>query len=360
MLEEIYAQPEAVRATAEDPDLAETLVLLEPPLSRVRRILVAATGSSRHAGIAAKFMIESLAGIPVTVEYASELQYGSSLPGPDTMVIVVTQSGETADTVAALRTAHDQGASVIAISNVDDATIMREADFRLHTPAGAERAVPSTKTFTAQLATLYLLALAAAASRKRISPAEHSAGVRELLDIPKKIVTTLGLDGACERMASSLTDCQKFVFAGRGIHRCVALDGALKLKETTYRGAQAYAGGELWHGPLATVDHETAIFFALSRDRRDKKSVARYQQTLSNARSLKGRARMVIALCIDDDDAALSAGDTAFPIPCAPELLLPILEIVPLQLFAYHLAVGLGHDVDHPRNLTKFVLQERL
>ncbi|MDP9267969.1 MAG: SIS domain-containing protein [Acidobacteriota bacterium] len=360
MLAEIYEQPAGVRATAQDAGIRDALVQLEPELARIGRILIAGTGTSRHAGVVAKFMIEGLAHIPTEVEYSSELQHGSSLPGPETLVIVISQSGETADTVSALRTARRAGARVLAISNVNDATMMYEADFRLHTKCGPERSVPSTKAFTAQLAALYLLALAAGKTRKRLTASQYKTHLDALLEIPAKLETALTSDGLCRELAGVLMSSEKFIFAGRGIHRGVAFDAALKFKETTYRCAQAYAGGEVWHGPLATVDLETAVFLLATRDRRDKQSEVRYEHTLSNLQSLKGRARAVIAIGIEGDDAVARAADVMIPVPSTSEYLLPLLEIVPLQLFAYHVATQLGHDVDRPRNLTKAVLQERL
>jgi glutamine---fructose-6-phosphate transaminase (isomerizing) len=360
LLAEIYEQPSGVRATAEDHGIRDTLAHLAPHLAGIARILIAGTGTSRHAGVIAKFMLEGLAHIPTAVEFSSELQYGSSLPGPDALVIVISQSGETSDTVSALRAARSAGARVLAISNVSDATMMADADYGLHTKCGPERSIPSTKAFTAQLAALYLLALTAALARERLTAAEYDARLAELLEIPAKIERTLENDALCRRLAGEAAGCEKFIYVGRGIHRGVALDGALKFKETTYRSAEAYAGGELWHGPLATVDLSTALLLLAAHDARDPRSQPRYAQTLSNLRSLKGRARATIAIALQGDTAVEKAADFTVPVPATNEYLLPLLEIVPLQLFAYYLAIQLGHDVDHPRNLTKAVLEERL
>src|SRR4051812_13222616 len=222
LLREIYEQPAGVRATAQDTGIRDALEHLAPELARVSRVLISATGTSRHAGIIAKFMLEGLAYLPTQVEYSSELQHGSSLPDAQTLVIVISQSGETADTLSALRTARCAGARVLAISNVADATIMHEADFRLHTKCGPERSVPSTKAFTAQLAVLYMLAITAGKARKRQTAKEHDAHLDALLEMPEKLETALKTDALCRELAGLLLSCDKFIFAGRGIHRGVA------------------------------------------------------------------------------------------------------------------------------------------
>ncbi len=364
MLQEIYEQPRAVFNTARGTD-SRGGGILQPlarwPAEQIRaldRILIAASGSSRHAGMAGKVMIETLAGMPTEVGYSSELQHSPLTTGPDTLVVVITQSGETSDTLGALRWAKRGCSPVLAVCNVADAPIMHEADAGIHTQAGPELAVPSTKTFTAQLAALFLFAVWLARTREVISEDQAQVHRDELLAIPDKLDATLELDGACRVLAQKYLDGEDFFFAGRGVHYPIALDGALKLQEVSYIHAEGFPAGEILHGPLAVVDeHVTSIVLAAA-DREDAESVQRYEKSVSNMRELKSRSGKVVALGNEADETVRAIADDFLPIPPAPELLLPLLEIVPLQLFAYHSAVLRGREVDRPRNLTKAVVSE--
>src|SRR3954453_8792322 len=364
MLREIFEQPAAVKKTAEAArgDVATQafygLSWNGADLSSLERIGIAASGTSRHAGIAGEFMIESLAGIPVDVDYASEFQFSPDQVSPETLTIVITQSGETADTLAALRKAKKSGSKVVTISNVADSSMMKEADFRIHTKAGPELAVPSTKAFTAQLTALFCFALFLAEVRKRVAKSSASAFRSELDALPGKLEAVLGLDAKCEALAQRFRGRSGFIFAARGVHNAVAMDGALKLKEVSYLHSEAFPSGEILHGPLATIDEDMTIFAIATVDPGDSDSKARYEKTLSNLKELKGRSGKIIALASEGDTRAGKIADEVLHLPNAPDLLLPILEIVPLQLFAYHIAVLLDRNVDNPRSLAKAVVND--
>jgi glucosamine--fructose-6-phosphate aminotransferase (isomerizing) len=320
---------------------------------------MAGTGTSRHVAIAGKYMLEHLARVPVEVEHSSEVQHGTSIPTEDTLFVALSQSGETADTIAAQRVARLGGACTLAIANAPAATLMTEASARIHVKAGPELAVPSTKAFSAQLTAMYLLALSAAQARERISPPAAEGLMAELLHIPTKIEQVLSCERQCATLADGHARFARFLFAGRGIHTAVALDAALKVKETSYLAAEGMPAGEIWHGPLATIDEDMAVVLIVTRHEGDPESMARYEKTLANARALRGRAGSVIAVASHGDRYIAEAADHIIFVPSASELLLPLIEIVPLQLFAYYLATALGRDVDHPRNLSKSVLVER-
>ena len=364
MLREIFEQPRAVAETARGADYPEAGILEELqrwPLGDVKaltRMVIAASGSSRHAGIAGKFMIETLAGLPVEVGYSSELQYAPLLLGPNTLFVVITQSGQTADTLGALRAAKASGSKVVAICNVADAPIMREADARVHTKAGPELAVPSTKAFTAQIAALFLFAQWLAKIRDASPIAEQQAQVAELMRIPGKLNAVLESSMQCQQLAAKYLWCEDFFFAGRGVHYPIAMDGALKLKEVSYLHAEAFPAGEILHGPLAVVDEQITAIVIATCDAGNEASVQRYEKTVSTIRELKSRSAKVIALGNDADASVRDLANDFISIPAAPELLLPLLEIAPLQLFAYHTAVLQGREVDRPRHLTKAVVTE--
>ncbi len=327
-------------------------------LEKLSRIVIAASGTSRHAGIAGEFMIESLAGIPVDVDYASEFQFSPDRISSETLTIVITQSGETADTLAALRKAKKAGSKVVTISNVAESSMMKEADFGIHIKAGPELAVPSTKAFTSQPAALYLLALFIAEQRKKLDQRQVKSLFAELAAVPEKLQRVLSLDQQYQDLARRYNKCSDFIYAARGVHRAAAMDGALKLKEVSYLHAEAFPSGEILHGPLATIDEEMAIIAIATVDPTEHDSVARYEKTLANLKELAGKTRNVIALAIEGDDRVPKIVDDVIYLPKAPDLLLPILEIVPLQLFAYHVAVLLGRNVDNPRSLAKAVLND--
>jgi glucosamine--fructose-6-phosphate aminotransferase (isomerizing) len=327
-------------------------------LRNVSRIRIAASGTSRHAGIAGQYMIESLAGIPVEVDYASEFAYRKPLIGPNELTIAITQSGETADTLAALRVAIARGSRTAAITNVVESTIGREAECALDCYAGPEIAVASTKAFGAQLTVLWLLAMCLAQLRNNIDPEEARRQIEELKRIPAKIETVLGLEPQIRDIAERFSLANDFLFLARGVHYPVALDGALKLKEVSYVHAEGYPAGEMPHGPKALIDENLPVVFLITRDPADPDSIVRYEKTLGNLKEVKARSGKVIAVACEGDEQVSRLADHVIPLPPAPELLMPIVEIVPLQLLAYYVAVIRGLDVDRPRNLAKAVLQE--
>ena len=364
MLREIYEQPQAIRETVlrnieGDTIFPSALKPLESALLAFKKIIIAASGSSRHAGLAGEIMMEDLAGVAVDVEYSSEYCCRSTHASADPIVIVITQSGETADTIAAQREALNRGAETVAISNVADSTIAREATAALHTYAGLEKAIPATKSVTAQLSILYLFALFLARRRGRMTSEVIRAHLRDLADVPHKIEQSLASwDAAAAGCARLYQKAKSFLFLGRGVHYAMAREGALKLKEISYVQAEGLPAGELRHGPNALVDDKLAVVAIATRDLSDPDSVLRYQKTLSVLEYVKSRGGKAIAIATEDDRDIARHADRVLSVPAAPELLLPVLEVVPLQLFAYHYAILNGCDVDSPRNLVKAVVSE--
>ena len=363
MLKEIYEQPLAVSETAQERDVAGRGLVDRMPwsldeLKALCRISIAASGTSRHAGIAGKFMLEALARIPTEVDFASEFQHWPVVLDSESLILVITQSGETADTLGAMRKAKKSGAKVLAISNVAECSIMREADFGIQTKAGPELSVPSTKAFTAQLAALFLLALRLAEARGNVSADYARKCIAELMLIPEKLKSTLELDQRCLELARKYCAYDDFFFAGRGVHYAIAMDGALKLKEVSYIHAEGYPSGEILHGPLALIDERVVMVVIATCDPGDAESMVRYEKTISNIKEFKGRSGKVIALACQGDRSVEGLVDDVIYIPAAPDMLSSILEIVPLQLLAYHIAVLRGLDVDRPRSLAKAVVRE--
>ena len=363
MLNEIFEQPAAVLRTLQaagesSPGSFYGASWNDAGLEKLERIVIAASGTSRHAGIAGEFMIESLAGIPVDVDYASEFQFSPVTVAPGVLTLVITQSGETADTLAALRKAKKLRSKVVTISNVADSSMMKEADFRIHTKAGPELAVPSTKAFTAQLTALMLFALFVAEKRGATDSKTLDRLRAELEVLPQKLQQTLALDQQCEALARRYAECTDFIFAARGVHRAAALDGALKLKEVTYLHAEAFPTGEILHGPLATIDEQMTVIVIATVDQDDADSRARYDKTLANLKELRARSSKVIAVAVEGDQLVPASVSDVIYVPRTADLLLPILEIIPLQLFAYHIGVLLGRNVDNPRSLAKAVVND--
>jgi glutamine---fructose-6-phosphate transaminase (isomerizing) len=364
MLSEIYEQPRAIRETIRqnvDGDIifGKSLQPIENALFAFKKIIIAASGSSRHAGLAGEIMMEDLAGIAVDVEYASEYCYRSTHAGTDPIVVVITQSGETADTTAAQREALNRGAKTVAISNVADSTISREASAKLHTSAGLEKAVPATKSFTTQLTILYLLSLFLARKRGRLTSETTRAHLNQLDSIPTAIEASLETwDKRAAECAKVFQHARAFLFLGRGVHYAIAREGALKLKEISYVQAEGLPAGELRHGPNALVDENLPILVLATRDDSDPDSMLRYHKTLAVIEHIKATGGKTIAIATEGDKEIDKAATHVIFVPPAPELLLPILEVVPLQLFAYHFAILNGHNVDSPRNLTKAVVTE--
>lgn len=362
MIKEIFEQPRAVRDTIA-PRIAGGRVSLEEAriaaeeFRGLSKITIVASGTSRHAGMAGRYMIQELAGVPVEVDYASEFEY-RRVTGLGELTIVITQSGETADTTAAQRKAKTQGSRTLAISNVKDSTIAREADAVICTNAGPEISIASTKAFTAQLAALFLFALYLGKMRGTLAAEQVSARIAELEAIPAKLERVLLRDPQCEELASDYYSKDDFLFIGRGVHYPIAMDGALKLKEVSYIHAEGYPGGEIKHGPYALIDEKMPIVVIATRDDNDEGSLTRYEKNLTSVREIRQRGGHTIALAVEGDTTVSGIADHVIFLPPAPELLLGMLEIVPLQLLAYHIAVRRGLDVDRPRNLVKSVTTE--
>src|SRR5690349_8104379 len=365
MLKEIYEQPRGVRDTtlgriSQDSGkvFLEEMEISEDEFRKANKVNIAACGTSWHAGLAGKFMIERLARVPVEVDYASEYRYRDPITGPDALTVLITQSGETADTIAAQRESKAKGSKTLAICNVVGAMIAREAAGTIYTHAGPEIGVASTKAFTAQLTALFLFALFLAQKRNQLSEQQSIKLVQELTKLPGKLESILNHDEACDHLARQYQKVGGFLFLGRGVHYPIALEGALKLKEISYIHAEGYPAGEMKHGPNALIDENLPVVILATRDPQDAGSMVRYEKTLSNLKEVKARSGQVIAVATEGDEEIAEAADHVLWIPPAPELLLPILEIVPLQLLAYHIAVRRGCDVDQPRNLAKSVTVE--
>jgi glucosamine--fructose-6-phosphate aminotransferase (isomerizing) len=366
MLKEINEQPRAVRDTILGRVSADTgrvflseMKLSDADLRACTQITIAACGTSWHAGLAGKFMIERLARLRTEVDYASEYRYRSPIADPASIGLLITQSGETADTIAAQRELHTLGSRTIAICNVVGAAVSREAQGTITTNAGPEIGVASTKAFTAQLTALFLLALHMAQLRGTVTDAESIQLVDELGKIPGKLEEVVrSVDDQCFKLAKIFHTANDFLFLGRGIHYPIALEGALKLKEISYIHAEGYPAGEMKHGPNALIDETLPVVCIATKDPADPTSVLKYEKTLSNIQEVAARSGRVIAIAIEGDRDIAQLVEHTIHIPPAPELLLPILEVVPLQLLAYHIAVRRGCDVDQPRNLAKSVTVE--
>jgi glutamine---fructose-6-phosphate transaminase (isomerizing) len=365
MLREIYDQPVTLAATLgryvnADGFRADACAPVREWLLAARNeIVIAASGSSRHAGMVAELMIEDLSGVAVDVEYASEYCYRSEKSLKNAAVLVVSQSGETADTLAALRKANLAGHQTLAITNVAHSTMAREATVSFPTEAGRERAIPATKSFTAQLLNLYLLSLLAAESRKAIDAAELKALLAEVAEVPLLVKKQLeGWENSVRTIAEKYGTAKNFLFLGRGVHYPIAREGALKLKESAYLHAEGYPSGELKHGPNALVSEETPLVMVATVDRRDAESVQRYERVLQLMRDMREQGADILAVANTGDKAVEGLATHVIPVEEMREALLPICEVIPLQLLSYFMAINNGIDVDNPRNLTKAVLAE--
>ena len=362
MLKEIFEQPWAARETVLGRTSLESgqvfLGELDIPIERLRavtRVVILACGTSWHAALVGKFLIERLATVPVEVDYGSEYRYRDPIVTPTTLTVVITQSGETADTLAALREARDRGAATIAICNVVGSMATREADFTVYTHAGPEIGVASTKAFTSQLVALHLLALYLAQIRETL-PAEAARRHLEDLDhLPRWLEQTLQCEDVVKSVAQRFHQHRSFLYLGRGINYPIALEGALKLKEISYIHAEGYPAGEMKHGPIALVDEQMPVVTLLPDG-----SV--FEKMASNLQQVKARGGPIIAVADDRprDLGALidSSLDALVTVPATPPLITPIVMVIPLQLLAYHIAVRRGCDVDQPRNLAKSVTVE--
>jgi len=321
-------------------------------------VKIVACGTSWHAALAGKFMIERLAHLPVEVDYGSEFRYRDPIVDPYSLIIAISQSGETADTLAAEREARHKGAKVLSICNVVGSMLTRESSGTIYTHAGPEIGVASTKAFTGQLTALLLTALHLGQVRGKLANPASQKLMQELTRAPHKIEAILQRDAAIEELARRFFRYTDFLYLGRGIHYPIALEGALKLKEVSYIHAEGYPAGEMKHGPNALIDENLPVVVIATRDESDPASMILYEKTISNLQEVKARDGIVIALVTEGDTLARGTADHVIEIPSVPELIAPILEIVPLQLLAYHIAVRRGCDVDQPRNLAKSVTVE--
>jgi glucosamine--fructose-6-phosphate aminotransferase (isomerizing) len=367
MLKEIFEQPRAIQDTMLGRISQETgqvfldqMEISEQEFRNFRDIKIVACGTSWHAGLAGKFMIERLAGVPVEVDYGSEFRYRNPIVGDGTLVICISQSGETADTLAAQREAKHKGAKTLAICNVVGSMVTREAAGTILTHAGPEIGVASTKAFTSQLTALMLISLYLGQLRERLSGDVAQKLMQEFTRLPQKLETILqgDRDGIYEALARQFFRYTDFLYLARGIHYPIALEGALKLKEISYIHAEGYPAGEMKHGPNALIDENLPVVVLATRDEFDSESMIRYEKSVSNIQQVKARDGIVISVVSEGDHLARKVSDHVIEIPAAPELMAPILEIVPLQLLAYHIAVRRGCDVDQPRNLAKSVTVE--
>jgi glutamine---fructose-6-phosphate transaminase (isomerizing) len=366
MLKEIYEQPRAVRDTVQGRIsldtgrvfLDEMSNITESDFKRFTSIKIAACGTSWHAGLAGKYMLEQLARVPVDVDYASEFRYRDPVMDEKTLLLVISQSGETADTIAALREAKELGARVLAICNVQGSMIVREADGTILTHAGPEIGVASTKAFTSQMIALYLLGLYLGQIRGTLSEAEARFHAQELAELPVKLEHLLNDSDGIEELSKEFFRSTDFLYLGRGINFPVALEGALKLKEISYIHAEGYPAGEMKHGPNALIDERLPVLFINTREDGNRASELRYEKTHSNIVEVKAREGIVISVLTEGDTMSSVVSDHVIEIPASSDLLSPILSIIPLQLLAYHIAVRRGCDVDQPRNLAKSVTVE--
>jgi len=367
MQKEIFEQPRAVRDTLLGRISQDTgkiylgdMGLIEQQFRDFKNVRIVACGTSWHAALAGKFMIERLARLPVEVDYGSEFRYRDPILDSNTLTVCISQSGETADTIAAQREAKLKGSPTLAICNVLGSMITREAAGTILTHAGPEIGVASTKAFSAQLTALVLLAIYLGETRGALSSEAAKSLLQEFTKIPHKIETILQADqtGLYENLARQFFRCSDFLYLGRGIHYPIALEGALKLKEISYIHAEGYPAGEMKHGPNALIDENLPVVVLATRDDSDPASVTLYEKSVSNIKEVKARDGIVISIVTQNDHLAREASDHLIELPPAPELLVPLLEIIPLQLLAYHIAVRRGCDVDQPRNLAKSVTVE--
>ncbi len=358
MLKEIFEQPQVIRDTLEGRISLETgqvfldeMGLSSSRISEIQNIVIIACGTSFHAGLLGKYFIENLAGIPVDVEYASEYRYSDFILDKKTLVVVISQSGETADTLAALRAVQERGALSLAICNVLNSSIAREANGVLSTHAGPEIGVAATKTFSAQMVALALLAIHIAQIKGKLDPKESLSLIQELQRIPHKM--EIILDGAkkIEELAVRFVPFSHFLYLGRWVSYPVALEGALKLKEISYIHAEGYPGGEMKHGPIALIDDLMPTMVIVPKDRV-------YEKILSNISEVKTRIGYVIAVAFEEDEEIKDKVEDVIAVPSVHPLFTPFLTTLPLQLFAYYIAAHRGADVDQPRNLAKSVTVE--
>jgi glucosamine--fructose-6-phosphate aminotransferase (isomerizing) len=359
MLKEIYEQADAVaetigeRAAHEDTiDLGDLGAIDDELLQSIRRVVIVACGTSYHAGLIGRYAIEEWARVPVEVDIASEYRYRNPVVGPGDLVIGISQSGETADTLAAMRTARERGAAVLAVTNLMGSQATREADGVLYTRAGLEIGVAATKTFLSQVAAMYLIALRLAELRHALAPEALRASIRELKHLPHLIAELLDGGGeAIKEIAQRAYTADFFLYLGRHVGLPVALEGALKLKEISYIATDAYAAGEMKHGPIALLDESTPVVVVANES-------PVLEKVISNIQEVRARGARVIAVATEGDARIAEHADEVIWIPRTQWMLAPLLAVIPLQLFAYNIARLRGLNVDQPRNLAKTVTVE--
>ncbi|MDD6010094.1 MAG: glutamine--fructose-6-phosphate transaminase (isomerizing) [Lachnospiraceae bacterium] len=356
MMKEMYEQPKAVRETFEkhlegDEIIIEELNMTDDEIKNLKKIHIVACGTAYHAGMAAKYVIEEMARISVELDMASEFRYRNPIIEPGALVIVISQSGETADTLQALRDSKEKGAKVLGIVNVVGSAIAREADSVMYTWAGPEIAVASTKAYSAQLIALYLLAMKFAHVRGTVSEEEYKSLLIDLRRLPEQIELLLGSKEKIQRFANRYIVAKSIFFIGRGLDYSLSMEGSLKLKEISYLHSEAYAAGELKHGPISLIENGTLVMAALTQDNL-------YKKTVSNIVEVRARGAFVLALTNNTHTDIEDNADYVIYIPTTSHYFTNSLAIIPLQLFAYYIAVGKGCDVDKPRNLAKSVTVE--
>jgi glucosamine--fructose-6-phosphate aminotransferase (isomerizing) len=359
MLKEIHEQADAVAETIGERaargwgiDLGDLGPVNDELLKGIRRVVIVACGTAYHAGLIGRYAIEHWARVPVEVDIASEYRYRDPVVGPDDLVIGISQSGETADTLAAMRTARAAGATVLAVTNVMGAQITREADGVLYTRAGLEIGVAATKTFVAQITVMYLLALRLAEVRQVMNRAELKPPISDLKRLPHMIAELLESDvGGIESIAQAHYQADFFLYLGRHVGLPIALEGALKLKEISYIATDAYAAGEMKHGPIALLDENTPVVVVATES-------PVLEKVISNIQEVRARGARVIAVATDGDDTIAEHADEVIRVPRTDWMLAPLLAVIPLQLLAYHIARLRGLNVDQPRNLAKTVTVE--
>jgi len=358
MLKEIHEQPRAITDTFRGRIAPETgsIVLpdanLDPETVRgLQRVVFVACGTAYHAALLGRTMVERLAALPAEADLGSEFRYRDAIVGPETLVVAVSQSGETADTLGAVKAARAKGCPILAITNVVGSALAREATGVLSMHAGPEIGVASTKAFSTMIVAVYLLGLWLGRQREAITAEDVKKRIHDLVEIPRLVETALALDERIDALAKELCTARDFLYLGRGLQYPIALEGALKLKEISYIHAEGYAGGEMKHGPIALVTGELPVVALVPRD-------GSYERMLGNIEEVRARDGIVVAVCHAGDRAVAARATHVIEVPPCAELLAPLLTVVPLQLLAYHIAVRLGCDVDQPRNLAKSVTVE--
>jgi glutamine---fructose-6-phosphate transaminase (isomerizing) len=358
MLKEIYEQPRAITDTFRGRIAPETGNIVVPDVNldistvkAIQRVVLVACGTAFHAAMLTRNMIERLAGLPAEADLGSEFRYRDAIVGPETLVVAISQSGETADTIGAVKAARLKGCPILAITNVVGSALAREATGVLYMHAGPEIGVASTKAFSTMIVAGYLLGLWLGRQRGALAPEDVKKRIHDLVEIPRLVEQTLELDGAIAALARHLSTATDFLYLGRGMQYPIALEGALKLKEISYIHAEGYAGGEMKHGPIALIADNLPVVALAPRD-------SAYERMLGNMEEVRAREGLLIAVCHPGDRIVAAKAQHVIEVPATAELLAPLVTVIPLQLLAYHVAVRRGCDVDQPRNLAKSVTVE--